>query len=91
MAKKIYVGNLNYRTTAEGLRGLFTQYGEVVSANVVTDRQTGQARGFGFVEMAGDEEAKNAIAALDGQDFEGRKLRVNEAMDRPREPRDRQY
>lgn len=89
MAKKIYVGNLNYRTTAEGLRGLFTQYGEVVSANVVTDRQTGQARGFGFIEMASDDEAKNAISALDGQEFEGRRLRVNEAMDRPREPRGR--
>ncbi len=91
MAKKIYVGNLNYRTTSEGLRGLFTAYGEVISANVVTDRQTGQARGFGFVEMAGDEEAKSAIAALDGQEFEGRRLRVNEAMDRPRESRDNRY
>ncbi len=91
MAKKIYVGNLNYRTTSEGLRGLFTSYGEVISANVVTDRQTGQARGFGFVEMAGDEEAKSAIAALDGQEFEGRRLRVNEAMDRPRESRDNRY
>jgi RNA recognition motif-containing protein len=91
MAKKIYVGNLNYRTTADGLRGLFTQYGEVVSANIVTDRQTGQARGFGFVEMASDEEAKSAIAALDGQEFEGRRLRVNEAMDRPRENRDNRY
>jgi RNA recognition motif-containing protein len=91
MAKKIYVGNLSYQTTAEGLRGLFTPYGEVVSANVVTDRQTGQARGFGFVEMAGDDEAKTAIAALDGQEYEGRKLRVNEAMDRPRENRDRRY
>ena len=91
MAKKIYVGNLSYRTTAEGLRGLFTQFGEGVSANVVTDRQTGQARGFGFVEMAGDDEAKSAISALDGQEFEGRKLRVNEAMDRPRESRDHRY
>jgi RNA recognition motif-containing protein len=91
MAKKIYVGNLSYRTTAEGLRGLFTQYGEVVSANVVTDRQTGQARGFGFVEMASDDEAKSAISALDGQEFEGRKLRVNEAMDKPRETRDHRY
>jgi RNA recognition motif-containing protein len=91
MAKKIYVGNLNYRTTAEGLSGLFTQYGEVLSANVVTDRQTGQARGFGFIEMANDDEAKNAIGALDGQEFEGRRLRVNEAMDRPREQRESRF
>lgn len=85
MAKSVYVGNLSYGTTPEGLEELFQPYGEVVSVNIITDRETGRSRGFGFVEMASDEEAAAAIAALDGQNLDGRTLRVNEA--RPRKPR----
>ncbi len=83
MSKNLYVGNLSFDTTDESLRGLFEQHGEVDSAKVITDRMTGRSRGFGFVEMAsgGDE----AISALDGKEFEGRNLKVNEA--KPREPR----
>jgi RNA recognition motif-containing protein len=84
MAKKIYVGNMSYSTTDASLRELFSQYGEVVSATVITDRATGQAKGFGFVEMGSDEEASSAINGTNGLDFEGRKLRVNEALDKPR-------
>jgi RNA recognition motif-containing protein len=76
----IYVGNINYNATAEDLRELFAQYGEVVSAKIITDRETGRSRGFGFVEMASG--AEEAIRELDGAQFQGRNLRVNEA--RPR-------
>lgn len=79
MASKLYVGNLNYRTQEDSLRDLFAQYGEVVSATVVTDRDTGRSRGFGFVEMADEESANAAQNALDGNEFEGRSLKVNEA------------
>ncbi|MEI8093968.1 MAG: RNA-binding protein [Spirochaetales bacterium] len=88
MGKKIYVGNLNYRTTAEGLQGLFSRYGEVAGVSLVTDRETGQPRGFAFVEMAAAEAATQAIADLDGKEFEGRRLRVNEAVNKPRPPRE---
>ncbi|MFW6074059.1 MAG: RNA recognition motif domain-containing protein [Chloroflexota bacterium] len=81
----IFVGNLNFRSTEQTLQGLFEPYGEVTSVRIITDRETGRSRGFGFVEMANDEEARAAIAALDGQDFDGRPLNVNEA--RPREQR----
>jgi RNA recognition motif-containing protein len=84
MGKNIYVGNLSFNTTEETMRGLFEQYGEVLSARVITDRMTGRSRGFGFVEMENDG-ADAAIEALNGVEFEGRALRVNEA--RPREPR----
>jgi RNA recognition motif-containing protein len=84
MAKKVYVGNMSYSTTEKSLRDLFTQFGEVLSVNIVTDRYTGQAKGFGFVEMTNDEEAKKAIEALNSKEFEGRQLRVNEAIERPR-------
>jgi RNA recognition motif-containing protein len=77
MASKLYVGGLAYSTTAEGLRTLFAQYGSVESAAVVSDRDTGQSRGFGFVEMSTKVEADEAIAKLDGQSFEGRPLKVN--------------
>jgi RNA recognition motif-containing protein len=79
MANKLYVGNLNYQTPEEDLRDLFAQYGEVVSSNVITDRDTGRSRGFGFVEMSSEEEANAAQNALDGQEFDGRQLKVNEA------------
>lgn len=74
----IYVGNLPFSTTNSDLQSLFSPHGEVVSANVVSDRETGRSRGFGFVEMPSDA-AKNAIEALDGKDMGGRPLRVNEA------------
>ena len=82
----IYVGNLSYRTSEAALREHFAAYGEVASARVITDRETGRSRGFGFVEMPNDDEGRAAIAALDGVELEGRALNSNEA--RPREPRD---
>ena len=86
MSKKIYVGNLSFNTTEEGLRDLFAQHGEVLSAIIVTDRETGRSRGFGFVEMEAAN-ASEAIAALDQQELDGRSLKVNEA--KPREDRPR--
>ena len=82
---KIYVGNLPFDTTEDSLRATFEPYGEVASASIVTDRDTGRSRGFGFVEMNSDEQAKAAIAALHGSNLNGRDLTVNEA--KPREPR----
>jgi cold-inducible RNA-binding protein len=82
MASKLYVGNLSFDTSDAHLQELFASMGEVVSAKVVTDRDTGRARGFGFVEMANDEDAQKAIAALDGRDFMGRNLKVNPAQPR---------
>jgi RNA recognition motif-containing protein len=79
---RIFVGNLNYGTTDEALRELFEQHGDVVSAQVVTDRETGRSRGFGFVEMNDDEAGRRAIEALDKQVFDGRTLTVDQA--RPR-------
>ena len=85
MSKNLYVGNLPFGTTTDDLRDLFAQYGNVKSAQVVMDRETGRSRGFGFVEM--NDGAEAAIAALNGKDFQGRSLAVNEA--RPREERPR--
>ena len=79
----IYVGNLPFETTEETLQVAFTEYGEVASARVITDRMTGRSRGFGFVEMPNNTEADAAIKGLNGKDFDGRQLTVNEA--RPRE------
>lgn len=79
MAKKLFIGNLPYQTTNEDLGEFFGQYGEVLSAAVIMDRATGRSKGFGFVEMANDEEADAAIAKGDGAEFEGRKLTVSEA------------
>src|SRR5262249_52107169 len=84
MSKRLYVGNLKYTVTSGQLQELFEQYGTVTSASVLSDRETGRSRGFGFVEMVNDDEALSAIEALDGQDFDGRRLTVNEA--RPRTP-----
>lgn len=75
---KIYVGNLSFQTTEDGVRDLFSEYGNVKSVSWITDRDTGRFRGFAFVEMD-DADATSAIEALDGQDFDGRNLRVNEA------------
>ena len=80
---KIYVGNLSFNTTDESLQGLFSNYGQVDEASVVTDRETGRSRGFGFVTMGDDTEAQAAIEALNGQDFDGRRLNVNEARPKP--------
>ena len=81
----IYVGNLPYSVDRDELRGIFEQYGEVSASRVVSDRETGRPKGFGFVDMPNDDEARNAIEALNGNDIGGRKAVVNEA--RPREPR----
>ena len=84
---KIYVGNLNYRTTEDGLRELFGQFGEVTNSVIIHDRETGRSRGFGFVEMTLVEEAYRAIEELHGHRFEGRPLTVNEARKSTRHPK----
>ena len=78
----LYVGNLSYDMSEENLRTEFAEYGEVQSAKIITDRDTGRSRGFGFVEMNSDDEGKKAMEELNGKDFDGRELVVNEA--RPR-------
>ena len=85
MGSKIYVGGLPYAATEQQLSDLFTAHGSVESARVITDKFTGQSRGFGFVEMSTAEEAKTAISALNGTQMDGRTLTVNEA--KPQEPR----
>jgi RNA recognition motif-containing protein len=85
VAKKLYVGNLSYGLTDSDLQSLFEPHGQVQSAQVIMDRDTGRSKGFGFVEMSSDAEATAAIAALHGKEIEGRALTVNEA--RPREDR----
>lgn len=79
----IYVGNLSYSSTEESVRQHFAQYGEVSAVRIIQDRETGRSRGFGFVEMPNDEEAKAAISALDGKDIDGRPVKLNEAQPRP--------
>jgi len=81
--KKLYVGNLSWSTADADLTEMFSQFGEVTSARVITDRETGRSRGFGFVEMD-DSSAEKAMKELDGQEFQGRNLRVNEAQEKPR-------
>jgi cold-inducible RNA-binding protein len=76
---KIYVGGLPYQTTADHLKDIFAQFGEVGSANIITDRDTGRSKGFGFVEMADNEQAKAALAELDQAELDGRTITVNEA------------
>jgi RNA recognition motif-containing protein len=85
MGKKLYVGNLSYNVDSSELEQLFSQHGQVVSAQIINDRDTGRSKGFGFVEMANDDEADAAVTALNGQQHNGRALTVNEA--RPREDR----
>jgi RNA recognition motif-containing protein len=87
MSTKLYVGNLSFRVTSEDLQEYFSSAGSVESANVVYDRETGRSRGFGFVEMATEDDANNAIAQFNGQEYDGRNMVVNEA--RPREDRPR--
>ena len=79
MTSRIYVGNLSYNTSSDDLTQRFSEHGTVQSANVITDRDTGQSKGFGFVEMSSAAEAQAAIDALDGTELDGRSLRVNEA------------
>jgi RNA recognition motif-containing protein len=83
--KNIFVGNLSFQATESAVRTMFEEFGTVDRVNIVTDRDTGRARGFGFVEMSNDGEGQNAIAALNGRDMDGRALNVNEA--RPKEDR----
>lgn len=85
MGKKLYVGNLSYSVNNASLQDLFSQFGEVQSAEIIMDRETGRSKGFGFVEMGTEQEAQAAISALSGKEHEGRALTVNEA--KPREPR----
>ncbi|ADN02128.1 RNA recognition motif domain-containing protein [Spirochaeta thermophila] len=84
MSFKIYVGNLNYQTTEDTLRQLFEQYGEVESVKIITDRDSGFSKGFGFVEMSSEEAGEAAISALNQHELEGRQLRVNKAHERRR-------
>ena len=83
----IYVGNLSYRISDQQLQEVFEEYGEVTSAKIIKDRESGRSKGFGFVEMANDSEGQTAIDELDGAEIDGRSVRVNEA--RPREERPR--
>ena len=87
MGKKLYVGNLSYSVSSSELETLFSQYGTVESADVISDKMTGRSKGFGFVEMGSDAEAQAAIAALNGKENQGRPLTVNEA--KPRKEGDR--
>ena len=85
MGSKLYVGNLSYETTSSDLEQLCSSHGTVQSAQIISDRDTGQSKGFGFVQMGSDQEAQAAISALNGHEMGGRALTVNEA--KPREPR----
>jgi RNA recognition motif-containing protein len=87
VTKNLYVGNLNYDTTENTLRTLFSEFGEIESAKVITDQYTGRSRGFGFVEMGTEEAAQAAISALNGKEVDGRQIRVDKA--KPRRSRDR--
>lgn len=80
---KLYVGNLDFGFNDDSLRDLFAEFGEVVSARVIIDRDTGRSKGFGFVEMGGKNEAIKAISNLDGREVNGRTIKVNEAQDKP--------
>jgi cold-inducible RNA-binding protein len=83
MSKKLFVGGLSWGTTDDGLHGAFSPFGEIVEAKVITDRETGRSRGFGFVTFADDEGATKAIAEMDGTELDGRTIKVNEAEDKP--------
>jgi len=86
LSKKLYVGNLSFQTSEAGLRDEFEKHGSVDSCDIITDRETGRSRGFGFVEFADAAHADAAQQALDGKDLDGRALRVNEAQQRERSP-----
>jgi RNA recognition motif-containing protein len=82
MAKKLFVGGLSWDTTDDGLRQAFQVHGEITEAKVITDRETGRSRGFGFVTFAQDENAKSAISKLDGSSLDGKTIKVNEAQEK---------
>ena len=84
---KIYVGNLSWNADESDLRDAFSAHGEVTSVQIITDRESGRSRGFAFVEMANDAEAKDAIAAVDNKEIDGRQVKVNEAKPRNERPR----
>ena len=85
MSAKLFVGNLDYTVTSEELKNMFSEFGNVVDAVVITDRETRRSRGFGFVEFGSEDEAKKAVEAMNGKDINGRKINVNEA--KPQENR----
>ena len=80
--KNVFVGNMSFESTESGLRSIFEPFGEITLVNLITDRDTGRARGFGFVEMASNDDAQKAIGMFNGQDLKGRALKVNEARER---------
>ncbi len=82
--KRIYIGNLNFKTSEENLVEKFSQFGEVTSATIIKDKTSGLSKGFGFVEMPNDDDAEKAISGLKGKDFDGRKVRVSVAEDKPK-------
>ena len=82
MAKKLFIGGLSWDTTDDGLRQAFASYGEITEAKVITDRDTGRSRGFGFVTFARDEDAKTAISKVDGTSLDGKTIKVNEAQEK---------
>jgi cold-inducible RNA-binding protein len=88
MSQKLYVGNLSFQTTEDTLRTLFTEYGQIESVNLITDRYTGRSRGFAFVEMSTEQEAEEAISNLSGKQVDDREIRVEKA--KPQASRDRQ-
>jgi RNA recognition motif-containing protein len=91
MAKNIYVGNLSYDTREQDLESLFGQYGTVASAKIISDRDTNRSKGFGFVEMEDASAADAAISELDGREYQGRNIKVNEAKEREERPRRNNY
>ncbi|KAL6840399.1 hypothetical protein ACP4OV_030209 [Aristida adscensionis] len=87
MSTKLFVGGLSWSTDDQSLRDAFSGFGDVTEARVITDRETGRSRGFGFVNFSNSEEAKNAVSSMDGQELQGRSVRVNFANERPSGPR----
>lgn len=87
MSNKLYVGNISWGMNEDSLNEAFSSFGEVKSVKIITDRDTGRSKGFGFVEMANADEAQTVISNLDGKDMDGRPLKVNVAQDKPRESR----
>jgi RNA recognition motif-containing protein len=84
---QIYIGNMSYNTSEEAVKTLFSEFGEVEAVNLITDRDTGRAKGFGFVTMNDDKAAKNAIEALNEKEYDGRTLRINEAKPKEERPK----